>query len=464
MKHTMWRLAALVFLLALVVAACRADEDEPTEALPDDPDAVDEEPVDDEPDDDPVDDDPVDEEAMDVPGITEEPCPDGINEDNGCIYVGSLNDLTEGPFSAAGPLIQDAAEAFWRRVNEEEGGIGGYDVDISTYVRDNLYQPEVHSEVYQEIRNNIVAVGISLGSSPTIAVEEDLEADSMFAVPMAWNSDFIFSDIIAETGPNYCVDSMNAVDYYVDERGDIATIMSIHYPNDYGQDADVGVRIAAETHGAEHIGVQTPPGPENQGDAIQRIAAEQPDLVILTTNPTDAGAIVGESVAAGYDGFFIGHGPTYNVALLDSPAADAFLNFYWNVAPYAVYETDLPGYNAMREWLDLPEGILGNNFHVAGWVSQYPVKTALEAAAENDDLTREGILAAKQSLTAVEWEGTLPDEAGNYAGEPNERAVRASFLSQPDTEPESGVTNLELEFTGPTAQDYDFSEPCRDNY
>ena len=32
-------------------------------------------------------------------GVTEEPCPDAVNEDNGCIYLGILSDLTEGPSS-----------------------------------------------------------------------------------------------------------------------------------------------------------------------------------------------------------------------------------------------------------------------------------------------------------------------------------------------------------------------------
>ena len=52
--------------------------------------------------------------------------------------------------------------------------------------------------------------------------------------------------------------------------------------------------------------------------------------------------------------------------------------------------------------------------YTAGWVWSYPLKAALEKAAENKDLTRAGLLAAAKSLTSVDYEGMLPAGAGNY--------------------------------------------------
>ena len=33
-------------------------------------------------------------------GVTDDACPEAVNPDNGCIYLGILSDLTEGPFAA----------------------------------------------------------------------------------------------------------------------------------------------------------------------------------------------------------------------------------------------------------------------------------------------------------------------------------------------------------------------------
>ena len=67
-------------------------------------------------------------------------CPDAVNEDNGCIYLGQISDLTAGPFAPLGVPITDAQKAFWQRVNED-GGIGGYDIDVNEYVTRQPLQP-----------------------------------------------------------------------------------------------------------------------------------------------------------------------------------------------------------------------------------------------------------------------------------------------------------------------------------
>ena len=53
--------------------------------------------------------------------MTQEACPDAVNPDNGCIYLGVLSDLTEGPFAALAVPITDAQRAYWAQVNEEGG-------------------------------------------------------------------------------------------------------------------------------------------------------------------------------------------------------------------------------------------------------------------------------------------------------------------------------------------------------
>src|SRR5690606_24296632 len=107
-------------------------------------------------------------------GVTEEPCPNAIDSNKGCIYLGIISDLTVGPFAPLAVPITEAQKAFWNRVNKN-GGIGGqYEVDVTTYIRDNKYNPQTHNEVYQEIKPNILALAQTLGSPTTAAILEDL--------------------------------------------------------------------------------------------------------------------------------------------------------------------------------------------------------------------------------------------------------------------------------------------------
>src|SRR6266508_4144321 len=75
------------------------------------------------------------------------------------------------------------------------GGIGGYDVDVTTYVRDNKYNPEVHNQVYQEIKGKVLALAQTLGSPTTAAIINDLKTNKIVAAPASWTSAWAFEDV-----------------------------------------------------------------------------------------------------------------------------------------------------------------------------------------------------------------------------------------------------------------------------
>ncbi|MEJ7795484.1 MAG: ABC transporter substrate-binding protein [Nocardioides sp.] len=391
-----------------------------------------------------------------APGVTSDPCPEAVNEDNGCIYLGTISDLTQGPFAALGVPITDSQEAFWNRVNED-GGIGGYDINTTEFVKDNLYNPETHKQVYGEISGDVLALAQTLGSPTTLAIVPDMERDEMVGAPASWTSLWAFEDAILESGASYCVEGMNAVDYMV-ENEDIGSVLAIGFPGDYGGDGAAGAEIAAEANDLDFTNVETAPGQEAQAGAVSAVVRQQPDLVLLGTGPTETAVIVGEAAAQGYQGRFIGFGPTWNPALLDSPAADALQSLYWQSGYWGPYGTDTPGHQAMRDALG---DIDATDGHTAGWAWSYPLKAALEEWLEGDyDKSRAGLLEAVQSLETIDYEGMLPEEAGNRAGEPNETIFRQSLISEVDPEAPTGVTIMQDFFVGPTAESYEFDGAC----
>lgn len=396
-------------------------------------------------------------------GVTTEPCPEAVNEANGCIYLGILSDLSVGPFAPLAVPLTAAQEAFWRRVNEN-GGITAagvdvaFDVDVTTYTRDTQYDPTEHSRLYEEIKPNILALAQTLGSATTEAILPDMRESDVIGAPAAWSSLYAFEDVILESGANYCFESMNAVDYAVDNH-DISNVMAVHYEDDYGADAAAGAQIAAGEHGLAFTSVPTAIGQDNQAEAVGQIVAAEPDLVIITTGPSEAAALVGSAAAQGVTGTrYIGTSPTWNPALLQTAAADALTAFYEQTGPWVDgWAGDTPGHQAMREALGEVEEI--NDGYVSGWVWSYPVKTALEAALAQGDLTRAGLRAAAGALTSVDYEGMLPEGAGNYAAGPAGQ-VRANTINRVDPESPTGVSVAVELSTGPTAEAYELTQPC----
>lgn len=388
-------------------------------------------------------------------GVTSEPCPNPVNQDNGCVYLGIISDLTSGPFAALSVPITDAQKAFWKRVNQD-GGIGGYDINVTRYVRDNKYNPETHNQVYQEIKGEVLALAQTLGSPTTAAIIDDLRSNNVVSAPASWTSAWAFEDVIVESGTNYCFEAMNSVDYAVQER-DVKSVMAVHYAGDYGEDGAAGARVAAKRHGLRFEDVETEEGQDNQAGAVDAVATRKPDLVVLTTGPTDAAVVIGQAAARGYQGQFIGTSPTWNPALLQSPAAAAITKMYLQSGPWAPFGADTPGHKAMRAALGK---VTPNDGYTSGWVWSYPMKAALEKATESGNLTRQGLLDAVKSLKTVDYEGILPQEAGNYSGNPNETVFRQSLISKPDKSAPTGVRLVKDFFTGPTAKNYDFTKAC----
>ncbi|WP_232680120.1 ABC transporter substrate-binding protein [Nocardioides sp. R-C-SC26] len=387
-------------------------------------------------------------------GVTSEPCPDAVDEDKGCIYLGVISDLT-GPFAPVGVPLTAGGKAFWDYVNAN-GGVGDYEVNVTANTKDNQYNPETHAQAYSQIKGDILAMAQSLGTVATEAMLADSDADELLVVPATLGSNWLFEDRVLEIGTSYCAEAMNAVDYGVDELG-AKGVAAVHFPGDYGDDAMVGARIAAEERGVKFTDITVDPTATSQDASVKAVLDSGADLVVISTGPTQVAEIVGGAVASGFKGKFIGSIPTWNAALLGSPAGPALEAAYLWATSFPLWDTDSAGFEAMREanGAETP-----NDYYALGWSGGYIMKAVLEQAIADDDLTQAGLLAAAKAMTTVESEGMLPEGSGNYAGDPNEAAVRVSQFGIPTKGASTGIGPDVDFFTGPTAAGYQFEEAC----
>ncbi|TNY37914.1 ABC transporter substrate-binding protein [Thermomonospora catenispora] len=389
------------------------------------------------------------------PGVTSKPCPKAVNPDNGCIYLGIISDLSKGPFRDLGKPVTHAQKAFWDRVNRQ-GGIGGYDIDVTTYTRDSAYDPAAHKAMYERMKGKVLALAHTLGSSTTAAILPDLRKNKIVAVPISWTSAWEFEDVILESGASYCAEAMNSVDYAVEEYS-AKSVMVVHFPGDYGDDVAAGAKIAAARHKIGFTHRRTGQGRQAQKPVIDAIVKQSPDLVVLAVGPQETSAIVGETVRRGYPGRFIGSLPTWQRDMLNGPTGPALRQRYLQSSPWKPFAVDSPGHAAMRQAVGR---VAPSDAMTAGWVLSYPLKAVLQKAAENGDLTREGVFRALKQTTRIDYEGILPAEAGNFSGDPNTNAFRQTVLGRPDPDAYTGITVVKEFSAGPTASSHVFTAPC----
>lgn len=414
---------------------------------------------------------PSDEVVFDV-GVTEEACPGGA-ADRGCIYLGILTDES-GPFAPAAPALVGAQRAFWAVVNAT-GGIGGkFDVALPDELKkDTAYDPAALVTAYNDIAGEVAAIAQSLGTSQSVAALNDYARDNTVAAPMTWWSGWAFEErdqgLVIEFGTNYCFEAMNAVDWAMGAvpaagRPAPTKVGILFIPNDYGADYAAGVKIAAAANGLE-VAWEAPVipvsfgGDPTQVEAVQQVINNPVDIVFLVTSSQETAPIVAGAASQGATNLFIGAAPSWNVGILASQAAPAFeAGIYFQSAFVGPWDYDSVGHEKMRQTLAAAGIETANDFFVSGWVSQYGLKAALEAAVASGDLTRAGIAAAAKSLTSVDYEGMM--EARSFGGDPNTEFPRQSIIGAVDVTSSTGITVVQDFFVGPTAAGYDFTDAC----
>ncbi len=218
--------------------------------------------------------------------------------------------------------ITESQKLFWKRVNTA-GGIGGYEVDVTKYIKDNKYDPQTTARCTRRSSRTSWRSRRPSARRTTAAILPDLKSSNVVAAPASWTSAWAFEDDILESGTNYCFESMNSVDYAV-ETFKPKSVAAVHFPGDYGDDA-CGRRQGRGR--GEQPDVHRHPDHARPGEPGLRRSPSwsRPSRTWSSSPPapTEAAAIVGGAAQAGFKGKFIGTSPTWNPALLKSPAAPA---------------------------------------------------------------------------------------------------------------------------------------------
>ena len=399
----------------------------------------------------------------------------GVDSETKTISIGLLADQT-GLFSSLQADVVAAQSVYWDALNAA-GGIDGWTVRY--LVEDTASNTAQHLEKYLEIREDVIAIGLSTGSTANIEALDLYREDSMLVFPLSWYSGWAIPTfdgrVMLEQNTNYCIEAMNILDF-VDTMGG-GTIALATFEDAYGLDAAAGVKKAIEFYGMQLVYDGTAavvPGREVT-PVIQGIIDSSADWTFLATNPSLAAEIVAGAVRAGYLGMFTGSVPSYDFRLLDQPVAELYGTVYYQSAYNVAWGEDTPGNNAMMEAVsEVFPGRRPGDGYITGWNGAVLMHRVLEIAIANDALTRSGVVSAANSITEVNFGGSAPSQS--YAGPPNDHVQRSLAIYKPDLDlyasaggssqtlsQEGGTTGSVLVkdfFIGELAEQYSFFAPC----
>lgn len=352
------------------------------------------------------------------------------------INLGVLTDLT-GVFAALGNDITNANTLFW----ENNQVCDTYDVELN--VNDTGYVPQQGVQLYSGIKDSVLAMQQTIGSPINTALAPEYEADQIVNFPSAWAQTLTEIPGTGVVGATYQVEIANGYDYMFQEgllaEGD--TVGHIYFEGEYGANGLAGTQAVAAERNLEVVEAQIKSTDQDMSSQITQFQAAGVDLVVLTVAPTQLASAAVAMEAQGLDVPILGSNPVFAPGLLAGPAAAKIKEDLYVASPVSAFDQHqdlLDQYTAAYPDATPSLGVL------VGFGMSEIMKQVLDAACENGDLTREGVLNAFNELSEVDTNDIVVPIRGFESGA---SPSLQSFILQPADVP-GGATVVGDAFEG----------------
>ena len=351
----------------------------------------------------------------------------GVDAETKTIRVGDLNALS-GPAAALGKPVVAGHQAYFEALNAR-GGIDGWKVELA--VEDTGYQPQQHVQAYNALKNDIAILN-SFGSPTTKAIQPQFQREKLVTIPASFDSIWGTDPTVAPVGTPYSIDVANALDFATDGGAKKLSVGIIYQNDEYGADGLRGFEAAQQAFGFADAGRQSyKPGDTDLTAQVQKLKAAGADAVVVTALPSATGPIVGTAATLGFTPQWILQGPSYIEQLITedgtsgakpTPVAAALKGAIVTSfsAPWASQEA--PGMEQLvADQKQYAPDQTPSIYFALAYSQGMVVEQILRKAIESGDLTRDGILAAKENLGEVDLGGITPAVTYTPEGGPPSR-------------------------------------------
>src|SRR5215212_737235 len=356
------------------------------------------------------------------------------------IKLGVLTDLT-GVFAALGKDLTNSNQLFW----DENQVCDTYDVELD--VQDTGYVPQQGVQLYSGMKDSILAMQQTIGSPINTALAPEYEADTIVNFPSAWSKTLTEIPGTGVVGATYDVEIANGYDYLFQEgllkEGD--TVGHIYFEGEYGANGLAGTKAVAEERNLEVVEAQIKSTDQDMSAQVTQFKAAGVKAIALTVAPGQLASVAAVAEAQGLDVPILGSNPVFAPGLLEGPAANWLKSHLYVASPVSSFDAHPDLLKAYQEAYPDATPSLGV---VVGFGMSEIMKQVLDAACENGDLTREGVLTAFSELEEVDTGGLVVPIRGFETGK---SPSLESFVLQPADVP-GGAKVLAEAFEGEFAK------------
>lgn len=363
----------------------------------------------------------------------------GVKTDGGVsartITLGALTDMT-GVYATLGKSVTQAQQLYVKQLNAA-GGVCGRQVSLT--VRDHGYDPQKAVSGYTELAPKVLGFAQFIGSPFVAAVKQRVDGqDKVLVLPQAWAASLLGSPYIRVIGSTYDVETINALDFLINEKGIKKgdRIGHVYFEGDYGESALTGAKYMAEKSGLSIVEQKIKPTDNDMTAQVAALKQAGVKAIVISAGPRQAASLVGVAAAGGFDVPVIGNNSAFAPQLLATQAGPALSKNYWVASPSLPIGADTP--QAQKLVADYraayPSDSLDNGV-VAGWTAVSVFGEALKRACASKDLTRAGVDKALLTIDAFDIGFGSPQDFTDW----KLPSSRESVILQPDKSVTGGM-------------------------
>ncbi|WP_134324247.1 ABC transporter substrate-binding protein [Cumulibacter soli] len=367
------------------------------------------------------------------------------------ITLGVLTD-SSGVFKATG-IANTQGNQLWVDDINADGGICGRQVELN--VQDHGYKADNAVPLYAQMKDSVVAMIQVNGSPPLAALKQKLTTDHMLSIPSATASQNLDSDAILMIGQTYDVEMVNGL-AYLQEQGLISDgdkVGHIYVDSEYGQNSLLGSKYYAKEHDMEVVEASVSASDTDMTATITKLKDAGVKAIALAVTPGALGSIALQNKTQNLNVPLVGNNPTYSVTLLkDETMSSALQENYYFVNSVAAYsDTDNPAMVDITEKYDAKYDEEPEKAIPSGYVFGMAFEQILKKACENGDMSRAGVLAAREQITDVDTKHLTGNLDLSKYGEPTSREA---YILKVDPSKPTGLVKTGDLFSSDEATSY----------